>query len=266
MKRLSGLFLLGLLCLATSKPGSAAVFSVLAGSDYFTTQAGTSFMGVPFDGVPIGPGGADTIVQRQAPVALGTGSGGVGTTPLLMTQLELVSAVPANFGLGVGFYYITLQSARTAGEGGPGPNTTGSMTITLTAGDDHTSAVPEGTFTSFFDVFFDVRFGTANGPIALSNDLTLTNSGASWDADPSASDFLVPGLVGDVNANLHTNKVQDTDFNQMDFFPVSSVTEAHPGQGQHVVSNTQASVPEPGTMPLLGGALIALSRLRRRAI
>jgi hypothetical protein len=258
MKRLNSVFLLGLLCLATSQLGSAAIFSVLAGSDYFTTQAGTTFMGVAFNGVPTGPGGSDTIVERQGAVNLGTGGPSSGSTSLLITQLEMVSAVPTDFGLGVGLYYITLQSARG------GPATTGSMTINLAAGDDHTSAVPEGTFTSFFDVFFDIRFGAANGPIALSSDLTLTNSGASWDANPTATDVLVPGVVGDVTANLHINKVQNVDLNQMDFFPVGTVTEAHPGQGAHVVTTTQTqtSTPEPGTMVLLGGALLALSRLR----
>lgn len=213
-------------------------------------------MGVPFNGVPVGPGSTDTIVQRLNAVNLGTGSGGLGTTSLLMTQLELMSAVPANFGLGVGTYFITLQSARG------GPSTTGSMTINLTAGDDHLPTGPEGTFSSFFDVFFDVRFGSANGPIALSSDLSLTNSGASWDANPMPTDLIVPGLKGDVTANLHTNKLQNVDFNDMDFFPVGSFSESHPTGALHIVSDTP--VPEPGTLGLLAGALLVLSGLRRR--
>jgi hypothetical protein len=259
MKRLSSVFLLGLLLLGFSQPGFAAVFGVLAGSDYFVTMPGTTFSGVAFNGVPVGPGGSDTIVERTTAVPLGTGSGGSGTTPLLMAQLELVSAVPTNLGLGVGFYYITLQSARG------GAASTGNMTINLTAGDDHTSAVPEGTFTSSLDVFFDVRLGSATGAIAQSTDLVLTNSGALWDANPTPSDLLVPGLVGNLNANFHTNKIQNVDINDMDFFPVGTFTESAPGGADvHVVTNAQ--MPEPGTMLLIAGGLLVLSRVRRRAV
>jgi len=262
MKRLSGVCLAGLLCLGFSQPGFADTnFDVLAGTDYFVTQPGTVFDGVAFKGVPTGPGGSDTIVERTSNVALGTGSGGVGTTPLFLTQLELVSAAPTNFGLGVGFYYITLQSNRLGG----GTASTGTMTIDLAGGDDHTPAVPEGIFTSSLDVFFDVRFGSATGAIAQSSDLVLTNSGTSWDANPTPSDILVPGLVGDLTANIHTNKVQNVDINQMDFFPVNAFSETGPGGVDvHTVSNV--STPEPGTMPLIGGALLALLCERRRVV
>jgi hypothetical protein len=259
MQRLSSVFLLGLLCLGLSQPGFAANFDVLKGSEYFQTQSGTTFMGVAFNGVPVGPGGSDTIVQRQQDVLLGTGAPASGTTSLLMTQLELVSAVPANFGLGVGFYYITLQSARG------GPASTGNMTVNLTAADDELPLTAEGTFSSFFDVFFDIRLGAPNGPIAQSTDLTLTNSGTSWDANPAPTDFLVHGLVGNVNANLHTNKIQDVDIHNMDFFPIGSFSQSFPGQGVIVVQTSQT--PEPGTIPLIAGALLVfLSRVRRRAM
>jgi hypothetical protein len=256
MKHLRYMLLLGLLLLVVSQTGLATRFDVLAGSDYFTTQPGTTFSGVPFNGVPVGPGSTDTVVERLQQVDLGTGGPSSGTTPLLMTQLELESAVPANFGLGVGFYFITLQSAR----GGPASN--GSMTINLTGGDDHVSTGPEGTFSSSLDVFFDVRLGAANGPIALSADLVLTSSGTQWDANPTATDLLVLGLKGDVTANLHTNKIQNVDVNDMDFFPVGTIQESAGGD-LHVVSNTPT--PEPGTLVLIGGALLVLSRLRRRS-
>jgi hypothetical protein len=259
MRRLSWTLLLGLLLFAVSQTSSAAIFDVLKGSDFLTTQPGTTFGGVLFNGVPVGPGSTDTIVQRLNDVNLGTGGPSLGTTPLLMTQLELMSAVPTNFGLGVGFYFITLQSTRG------GPATTGNMTINLTGSDDHLPTGPEGTFSSFFDVFFDIRFGAPNGPIAQSSDLMLTNSGALWDANPTPTDLIVPGLKGDVNANFHTNKIQNIDINDMDFFPVGTFQETHPTGAVHAVSNTP--VPEPGTLGLVGGALLVLSGLpglRRR--
>jgi hypothetical protein len=260
MRRLRGFCLLGLSCLGFSQPGFADTFDMLAGSDYFVTQPGTMFDGIAFEGVPTGPGGSDTIVERASNVFLGFGSGGAGTTPLLLTQLELVSAIPTNLGAGVGFYYITLQSNRPSG----GTASTGTMTINLAGGDDRTPAVPEGTFTSALDVFFDVRFGSATGAIVQSTDLVLTNSGASWDANPSPSDTLVPGLKGDVTANFHTNKIQNTDINDMDFFPVSAFSESGPSGDVHTVSDV--STPEPGTLPLLGGALLALLYVRRRVV
>jgi hypothetical protein len=256
MRHLRYALLLGLLLLAVSQTSLATRFDVLAGSDYFTTQPGTTFSGVPFNGVPVGPGSTDTIVQRQQQVDLGTGGPISGTTTLLMTQLELESAVPTNFGLGVGFYFITLQSARG------GPASIGTMTINLTGGDDHLPTGPEGTFSSALDVFFDIRFGAANGPIAQSADLVLTSSGTQWDANPTPLDLLVLGLVGNVNANFHTNKIQNVDINDMDFFPVSTFQEVHPTGAVHVVSNTPT--PEPATLALIGGALLMLSRLRRR--
>jgi hypothetical protein len=117
MKRV---FLFGLLWLGLSQPSFGARFDVLASSDYFVTMPGTTFMGVAFDGVPTGPGGSDTIVERTSNVNFGTGGPTAGTTPLLITQLELGSAVPTNLGAGVGFYYITLQSNRLVDSAGHG--------------------------------------------------------------------------------------------------------------------------------------------------
>ena len=48
----------------------------------------------------------------------------------------------------------------------------------------------------------------------------------------------------------------------MDFFPVGSFQEVKPTGAVHVVMNSQ--LPEPGTLVLIGGALLILSRVRRR--
>src|SRR6266850_5311094 len=86
------------------------------GYDLFESLTGTTFGGVAFQGVPIGSfnfggtigvknvGVTDTIIQRLAPA---TGA----AIPTAMIDFQLVSTAPTNFGLGVGFYYITLQSA-----------------------------------------------------------------------------------------------------------------------------------------------------------
>jgi hypothetical protein len=256
MRRISAVVLFGLLLLAGSQPGYAAIIDVLAGSDYLVTQPGTVFNGVPFIGVPSGPGGSDTIVTRLQTVDV---TGGSGTTALLLSMLQLQSAVPTDFGLGVGFYYITLQSARG------GTSSTGSMTITQSSPDDNTPANPEGSFTSLLDVFFDVRFGSLNGPIALSTDLILTNGGTLWDANPAPNDFLVTGPRGDFTANDHTGKIRDSDIYDMDFFPVGVLTESS-GSDTHAVTTTTFA-PEPGTLLLtiIGGLLVLVGRRGRAA-
>jgi hypothetical protein len=252
MKKVSlGTVLPGLLLLVSVVPISAGVV-VVAGSDYLSTVAGTTFAGVPFNGVPVGPGNTDTIVRRLSDADVTVVS---AIIPIEMVALQLVSAVPVDFGLGLDSYYITLQSARG------GPATFGQFTINYAGVDDHLPDTPEGTFSSFFDVFFDVRKGSLDGPIALSSDLILSNPGASWDADPTAIQIIVSGLVGNLSANLHTNKIQNSDIHQMDFFPVGSFQETHPTGAVHAV--TGAATPEPGSILLVAGGVLA-ALLRRR--
>ena len=50
MKPLSSFLLFGVLLLILSQPGFGAILDVLAGSDFFVTMPGTSFMGVPLGG------------------------------------------------------------------------------------------------------------------------------------------------------------------------------------------------------------------------
>jgi len=212
------------------------------GYDLFESLTGTTFGGVAFQGVPIGSfnfggtigvktvGVTDTIIQRLAPA-----SG--AAIPTQMIDLQLMSTAPTNFGLGVGFYFITLQSARG------GPASTGSMTIGF--GPEAPAGSPHGTFDSFFDVFFDVRLGSLGGPIALSDTLRLTSNGVPWNHFPTPNAVQINGV------NVFLN---GTDRNA-DFFPLGQFQEVHPTGAVHRV--TEASTPEPGTFSLLAIGLLA---------
>ncbi|MBE0703058.1 MAG: hypothetical protein IH582_07790, partial [Afipia sp.] len=84
-------------------PAQAAV--VAPGFDLLTTQPGTSFMGAPFMGVPLGShdfgvpfgmlptGDTDTIVRRLDPASVPLPPGGE-TIPIELVALQLVSVVP----------------------------------------------------------------------------------------------------------------------------------------------------------------------------
>src|SRR5207244_6813929 len=106
------------------------------------------------------------------------------------------------------------------------------------------------------------RLGSLTGPIALSSDLTLTQSGAPWSRIPPAGADIIPG----VNLNLNGRD------NTSDFWPGTipglpgqgrPFTEQHPGQGVHTVVT---AVPEPGTLALLCGLMVsgAIGMIRRR--
>jgi hypothetical protein len=226
---------------------SARAAMVSAGWDLFQTAPGTTFTGVPFQGVPLGTfnfggaigvknvGNADTIIQRVSAVSSPT-----GTTGLVMDALQLESSVPANLGAGVGFYFITLQSARG------GPTSTGTMTINFSP----------NTFSSSLDVFYDVRFGSLSGPIVFSNDSVLTTTGDTWQHPPT-------GLqIDGVNHNLN-----GTD-NTTDFWPGTPFSDTSTVLTD-VVQDPPPAVPEPSTLALtgIGGALgCAVVGWRRRKL
>lgn len=207
----------GVICAAVllMSGGTLRAGVVEPGFDLFATQPGTTFMGAPFQGVPLGTfnfggtigvkpvGDTDTIVQRLAPASAPTPPGGSSTIPIELVSLSLVSVNPINLGAGTNFYYITLQSQRG------GPTSPGQMAINFDSGNGG------GTFDSFFDVFFDVREGALNGPIVASADAQLTNSGANWDRTPPPGAVTIPG----VNINLNGRD------NTGDFWPIGPFSE-----------------------------------------
>ncbi|HEV8532243.1 MAG TPA: hypothetical protein VGT00_12555 [Methylomirabilota bacterium] len=248
--------LVGALAALASPSASWASFIIDPGFDLFQTQPGTSVGGVPFVGVPlgtfnfgggpVGTGNTDTIVQRHATAVAPGGVPGVAPPiPIEMLALHLMSAAPTNFGLGVGTYFVTLQSERG------GPASTGSLTITFGP-----EGAPHGTFGSFFDVFFDIRLGSLTGPIALSNDAILTANGVPWSHSPGPGAVEIPGVNTFLNGSDRL----------ADFWSIGLFTEQHPGPPATIHVVASARVPGPSTLLLLvfGGVSLLSHGWRRR--
>jgi hypothetical protein len=225
-----------------SESRAAGSLTVNDGYDLFASGPGTTFPGLGgLVGVPVGTfafgsgavpvGDTDTIVHRLSAVTVAA-VGDTGTTRLEMLALQLMTAAPVDFaGNGVDSYFVTLQSARG------GPATAGSMDITFTS-------LAGGTFSSFFDVFFDIRKGSLAGPIVLTDDLVLANQGAAWDRDPPPGAVLIDGVNHFLNG-------QD---NGTDFWPVTPFQEVHPNGAVHQVMT--GMVPEPSSWLMGTTALV----------
>jgi len=190
----------------TAPVASRADFIVAAGSDLLETRDGTVFNFPPFgtvgmEGVPLEThdfggmageqptGTTDTIIERLAAADSG---GMAGTAPAIMielVELQLKSVNPLPLPMGMEHIFVTLQSHRglNPADPPPGPDSTGTMTITF-------ADMSEGTFDSSLDVHFDVRTGALDGPIIAEGWKTFTSMGTAWDRSPAASAVEIDGV------------------------------------------------------------------------
>ena len=242
--------LVGAIVALASPSVSRASFVVDPGYDLFQTDPGTSLDGVPLVGVPLGSfdfgSGAvpvyntDTIVHRlDQAVAPGGVPGVAPPIGLEMVALQLRSAVPVNLGLGTGFYFETLQSARG------GPASLGTMTITFGP-----EGVPHGTFNSLINVAYDIRLGSPTGPIAQSGIAPLTSPpDVAWSHFPPPLAVEIPGVNTFLNGTDHLADFWPVPFGEAGLVPPTTGL-VPPTTIIHQVS--PATVPEPASLVMFG--------------
>lgn len=253
------------LLLGTS--GAALADSVLLGSDYLETIPPTFFdFGGPIGSValvgrPINPpllGSTDTIVQRRADAILPV-VGGSDTIPIELVQLSLVSASPVT--IGTSFFDVFVHLT-------PSTSSIGTATIRHEVPDNGGPA-PEGTFDSFFDVFFTADFTEVGNPFntfSVVDHTQLQALGTPWSHEPMLPGrLLVTGPAGDQNANDHTTRPP-----LFSDFHIQQVTEIKilGGPGQHTAIPAApphpGAIPGPGTLVLVSlGLPLALCFARR---
>lgn len=231
--RFAFLLALGVLSLGANV---AQADSIGPGFDLFATTPGTTVFipnigNVSLMGKPVGPFNTDTIVRRTAGISPFDPPGGTATIPIELVALSLTSVQPIQVGSSFFDVFVTLQ-----------PNTVSSGQMTV----KHQNS-GGGTFDSFFDVFFEIKFTDIQNPqntqtIHLQD--RITGSGP-WTHTPP------PGYPKPPN------------FPSGGFYP-GPLSEQ--GTNFSLVHNvTPARTPEPGTLALLGLGLSSLViKLRRK--
>jgi hypothetical protein len=235
-----------IVCLAACAYCQTIQASILRGTDYLETLPGTFFDfggpigSVSLKGLPISPstlGTTDTIVQRKADF-LFPPSGSSTTIPIELVQLSLVSVAPISIFSTPYSVFVHLT---------PSTSSTGIMTIRHEFPESPGPA-PEGTFDSFFDVFFTADFTEIGNPLntfSVSDHTQLGSMGTPWSHDPVPGTLLITGSAGDPDANNHTGRPPlFSDFH----IPQQIVeTKLLGGPGAHIVREA-SPVPEPSAI------------------
>jgi MYXO-CTERM domain-containing protein len=270
--------IVGLLCVLGSPGVGQASFMIEPGFDLFRSTENTVFDGIPLVGVPLGTfnfgppigvrnvGDASTIVERQA-AAAAPGPGPAPAIPIELVALQLMSQNPVDLNPDPGvvdehLLFVTLQSERG------GEASTGEMVITFN--DDHSGPGPHGTFTSFFDVFFDIRIDSLNGPIITSGQLPLQSCADEPPPTDECADRNVPwSHLPPDHARLITgvNFLLNGVNRQGDFWPGAGLPggefcEDSPEFPRHDCVTPASKVPQPAALVLFGLGLFALGRRR----
>ncbi len=267
---------------------SFAMTSVEAGFDLFQTQPGTSlntdilapplpvslgtigFEGVPLETFDFGGtigvqsvGNTDTIVERKTPATVAT-TPDAATIEIEIVALQLRSVAPVDLtplGPTSGLppqadLFVTLQSRRSAADTTQNPtpppptDSTGEMTIEFVDADG-------GTFSSLFELFFDIRLGALDGLILHSAHKEFQTSGVEWDRLPEPGDVLIDGI------NHFLAGLNDS---SGDFFP-QPLTEFNPVNDTDTIHKVRtATIPEPATSALFLAGLVGIGAIRRRGI
>ena len=216
---------------------------VLLGSDYLHTVAPTSFAPIGnLASAPIGPGNTDTIVRRlgNCDLVLAT-AGSQCTIPIELVALSLFSTTNP---------LIRVRESPTLAS-------PGSMTITSDG------SGTGGTFSSFFDIFFELSFD-GGSTFSPGGDLVLSSSSASWSTLEQG--LLVNGLIGNVSANRHTDKGTacplPLPMKCVDFYIPQVVTHLSPTDIHSVMS----AVPEPGGLALAALGLLLMAGLAQHGL
>lgn len=225
---LAALLAVGLCGLA----GASSHLTIGPGTDkLFTPPHAGSFFDVfvfldpiPLQGLPIAPGGTDTIVQRKGTAVLPV-DGSSDTIPIEIVALSLVSTHPIELGpLSFFDVFVTLDLNIPS---------QGQMIITR-------NSPTGGRFDSFFDVFVEITLDPIlPGPNqTIPMHFKLTSDDTPWSNSGDPNGFRIDGTF---DGQLWDDQMQNV-------------------VGRHVAR----PIPEPGTLLLLGSGLAGLIRLGKK--